>query len=248
MKFYLYRHIRHDKNQIFYVGIGTKSKQDVRCNSFYRAYAKHIDNDIWMKIVAKTTWHFEILHESSIREEVGMMETQLIEQYGRIFNNTGILANFTLGAEKHNVGYKHTEETKKKISDQQKGKPGRRLGAKLTDEQRKKASEVQIEVANRPEMLELRRNIALGNQYHLGKKHSDESKEQMRQSALLRGLNCKTVKCKVVRLSDNYIWETDSIMEMSRIVPIPISTIMGARARGYVGRRTSKKYQIYFYE
>lgn len=45
-KFYVYQHIREDKNEIFYIGIGTKSKQDLKCNTYSRAYSKHIDNNI----------------------------------------------------------------------------------------------------------------------------------------------------------------------------------------------------------
>ena len=60
-KYYVYQHIREDKNEIFYIGIGTRSEQDLRCNTYSRAYSKHIDNNIWLKVVAKTKWKFEIL-------------------------------------------------------------------------------------------------------------------------------------------------------------------------------------------
>lgn len=33
-KYYVYQHIREDKNEIFYIGIGTKSKQDPRCKLY----------------------------------------------------------------------------------------------------------------------------------------------------------------------------------------------------------------------
>lgn len=33
-KYYVYQHIREDKNEIFYIGIGTRSKQDLRCNTW----------------------------------------------------------------------------------------------------------------------------------------------------------------------------------------------------------------------
>ena len=47
-KYYVYQHIREDKNEIFYIGIGTKSKQDLKCGTYSRAYSKHIDNNIWL--------------------------------------------------------------------------------------------------------------------------------------------------------------------------------------------------------
>ena len=60
-KYYVYQHIREDKNEIFYIGIGTKSKQDLNCNTYSRAYSKHVDNNIWLKIFDNTKWKFEIL-------------------------------------------------------------------------------------------------------------------------------------------------------------------------------------------
>lgn len=53
-KYYLYRHIRLDKNEPFYIGIGTKSEQDLKYGYYGRASANHVDNNIWIKIINKT--------------------------------------------------------------------------------------------------------------------------------------------------------------------------------------------------
>ena len=106
MKYYVYQHIREDKNEVFYIGIGTKSNQDLKCNTYSRAYSKHLDNNIWLKIVAKTKWRYEILFEFDTREEVQNKEIELIAKYGRKYDSSGNLVNLTLGGES-NLGYKH---------------------------------------------------------------------------------------------------------------------------------------------
>ena len=247
-QYYVYQHIREDKNEIFYIGIGTKSKQDLKYNTYRRASCIHKDNNIWLKIVAKTTWKFEILFESNDRKEVEQMEIDLISKYGRkCCEQTGILANLTLGGES-NKGHKFTDEQRKKISDAQKGKPGRRLGAKLTKQQRENFSKIQKEVANRPEMIEYRRNLALGNSYHLGKKHSEKTKAQMSESAKNRGLNCKHIPCKLIMLQTGEIFEASSLEELARISPISINTIRRIYKGIYKGKWIGTKINIEFYE
>ena len=247
-KYYVYQHIREDKNEIFYIGIGTKSKQDLKYNTYSRAYSKHIDNNIWLKIVAKTNWKFEILFESNDRKEVEQMEIELIKKYGRkCFDKAGILANLTLGGET-NGGYKFTDEQRKKISDAQKGKPGRRLGAKLTEEQRINFSKIHKEVANRPEMIEYRRNLALGNSYRLGKKHSEKSKAQMSESAKNRGCNAKTIPCELEIIKTQEVFKANSLEELARISPISINTIRRIYKGTYKGNWIGTKINIKFYE
>ena len=247
-KYYVYQHIREDKNEIFYIGIGTKSKQDIKYNTFRRASCLHKDNNLWMKIIAKTKWKFEILFESDNRKEVEQMEIDLIAKYKRkCCGENGILANLTLGGES-NKDYKFTDAQKKKISDAQKGKPGRRLGAKLTKEQKERFSKIQTEVANRPEMIEYRRQLALGNSYHLGKNHSKESKLKMSESAKKRGCNAKTVPCKLIMLNTNEIFEANSLEELARISPISINTIRRIYKGTYKGTWVGTKINIEFYE
>ena len=162
-------------------------------------------------------------------------EKELILLYGRKFNNTGILANFTLGGEK-NKGYLHTLEAKNKISKRLKGK--KRISYVIYDNDlRQKLSKIQKEIANRPEMIELRRNIAKGNSYHLGHKHSEESKKRMSESAKKRGINAITIKCKLIDIENNIEWEGESIKDLSNKVPISLSTL----SRLSQGIKVSKK-------
>ena len=246
-KYYVYRHIRVDKNEPFYIGIGTKSEQDLKYGYYGRASAKHVDNNIWLKIIAKTEWRWEILLESGDRKFISEKEKEFILLYGRKCDNSGTLANLTLGGEE-NHGYKHSNEAKRKISESQKGKPGRRLGAKLTPEQCEKFSEIQKEVANRPEMLEFRKEKMMGNTYMLGKTHSDESKKKMSESAKKRGINAKTIKCKLIDKLNDLSWEANSIIALSKVSPISLSTLNRMSNNIKISKKISNQYQLIKYE
>ena len=58
-KHYLYRHIRLDTNEVFYVGIGTKHKK-----WYTRSYNKTNRNIFWKRVVEKTDYEVEIVLES----------------------------------------------------------------------------------------------------------------------------------------------------------------------------------------
>jgi hypothetical protein len=137
---YLYRHIRLDKNEPFYIGISKKDDA-----GFKRAYsaAKSKRNKIWMSIAEKTKYEVEILFYDVDIEFVKKKEIELIQLYGRICCKTGTLANIGGGGEplfdppdyirkklsENNKGEKnywygrtHSEETRRKISEAHKGK------------------------------------------------------------------------------------------------------------------------------
>lgn len=105
---YLYRHIRLDKNQPFYIGIGTDAK-----GKYKRANAKDGRNKIWRDIVAKSEFEIEIMLDDITVEEAHAKEVYFISLYGKRANG-GILANMTDGGEGW-PGLVHTEETKENI-------------------------------------------------------------------------------------------------------------------------------------
>ena len=116
---YLYRHIRLDKNEPFYIGIATHLK---------RAYDKSSrKNKIWKSIIAKTDYRVEILFDDLTREQALEKEIEFISFYGRIDLKTGTLANYTNGGEElnglWNKGRKASEETKAKLREAAKHKP-----------------------------------------------------------------------------------------------------------------------------
>ena len=59
---YVYRHIRLDKNEPFYIGIGTDL-------NYKRAYSKHSRNIYWQRVVNKTKYEVEILFDNLTKNE-----------------------------------------------------------------------------------------------------------------------------------------------------------------------------------
>lgn len=98
-KYYLYRHIRLDKNEPFYVGIGTKKKSKYHIETYIRAHTKYKRGIIWQRVTEKTKYEIEIVLESDDRAYVLQKEKEFIKLYGRMDIKTGTLANLTDGGE-----------------------------------------------------------------------------------------------------------------------------------------------------
>ncbi|MEI6186998.1 MAG: NUMOD1 domain-containing DNA-binding protein [Alphaproteobacteria bacterium] len=118
-RYYLYRYIRLDSGQPFYIGIGTKR---VRLNSFksnkseyHRAYYGKRTH-ICKNIQNKTIYKIEILLESNDYEFIKEKEKEFIKLYGRIDLKTGCLANMTDGGE-GTTNIVVSKSTKTKISN-----------------------------------------------------------------------------------------------------------------------------------
>lgn len=94
-KYYLYRHVRKDTNEVFYVGCATNRK-----GLYERAYSKKRNNKEWQRIAALCDYDVEILLESDDREFIFRKETEFILLYGRRDLGTGTLVNLTNGGMK----------------------------------------------------------------------------------------------------------------------------------------------------
>lgn len=115
-KYYVYRHIRKDKNVPFYIGIGSKEKEfNSISKEFSRAYNISSRSNPWKGIISKSDYRVDILYETNDRQEALNKEIEFISLYGRIDLGTGSLINFTGGGEGLN-DYEHSEEYKNKMS------------------------------------------------------------------------------------------------------------------------------------
>jgi hypothetical protein len=187
---YVYRHIRLDKNEPFYIGIGTDS-------NYQRAYSKSSRNIFWNRVVNVTDYEVEIIMDNLTKDIAKQKEIEFISLYGKKINKTGTLVNISDGGD-GNSGGKHTEESKKKIGEANKFKDYSKFnrshfqtqeykdkiskinkGRKMPDSMREKTS---LRMKNRvlsDEQKEKLRNLKLGF------KASQETKDKMRLSAFI---------------------------------------------------------------
>lgn len=108
---YLYRHIRFDKNEPFYIGIG----EDTNTSKviYHRAKSKQYRNRHWYNIVKNTKYEVEIILDDLSWEEACQKEIWWISFYGRSDLGKGPLCNLTDGGE-GNKGMRHSENLEKK--------------------------------------------------------------------------------------------------------------------------------------
>ena len=122
-KYYLYSHIRLDKNEPFYIGLGCK-KDNKSFKTFeseyYRAYTKNGRNNTWNGITSRTQYDVNILMESDDKSFIEQKEIEFIALYGRLCLSTGTLANLHRGGN-FKSGHKLSEEQRMNISVRQTG-------------------------------------------------------------------------------------------------------------------------------
>ncbi|ALN97308.1 hypothetical protein BOX09_gp64 [Flavobacterium phage Fpv1] len=125
--YYLYRHIRLDKNEVFYIGIGTVPKTNYNISSIKTYYNRAFEkvksrNKYWKNITNITDYLVEILYETDNIKLIQLKEKEFIKLYKNTLCN---LTDGGLGIESYN----HKKETKLQISNSMKGR-------KLSDQHR----------------------------------------------------------------------------------------------------------------
>jgi len=134
---YVYKHTRLDKNEPFYIGVGTKE------DNFNRAYQKISRNKYWKVIVKKTEYIVEIIFETDDVDLVFQKEIEYIAFYGRKDLGLGTLCNLTNGGTGGKT-VEMTDELRKKHSDGNKGEKNYWYGKKLTEEHKEKMSKAKL--------------------------------------------------------------------------------------------------------
>lgn len=194
--FIVYIHIRPDMNKPFYVGKGI-SKRD---------RSKYGRNQYWHNIVNKNNGVFEskILFEG-LSENEALLKEREIELDLR--NKGYILANIAeCGVKAGTTGMKHSEESKRKISEGLKGHISPNKGKKMSKESSEKKSKSMI-----------------GKKVRLGIKDSEETRKKKSDTFKKRDIDW-TYRNQMVSqkrrkpvlqydLEDNFIKEWDSVQE-----------------------------------
>ena len=125
---YLYRHIRLDKNEPFYIGIGS----DLHYNRAYDL-KNNRRNYIWNKVIQKTNIEVEIMLDNLTWDQVCEKEVEFIKFYGRIDKKNGILSNLTDGGD-GSLGVIISSERRKMMSKRFSGEGNPMFGKKNSQE------------------------------------------------------------------------------------------------------------------
>lgn len=127
---YVYQHIRLDNDSVFYIGIGSDTQ-----GYYSRAKRKSYRSEYWERIVKKAGYRIEIVKDGITWEEAKEIEREMIRKIGR-----DKLCNLTDGGDGV-LGWVPDDETRRTWSDQRKGAPSSFTGRKHSEETKKKLSE-----------------------------------------------------------------------------------------------------------
>ncbi len=164
-KHYLYRHIRMDKYQPFYIGVGTKSNLK---NPYMRSKSKVHRNPHWKNVVNLCDYEVEIILESENYNFILNKEKEFILLHGRKDLNTGPLVNMTDGGE-GTIGAIRTKQWQDKIVASNK-KAIKKTRKSLSNETKEKIRKGNLGLKRKPETIE-KVKLARSKQdlSHLGK-------------------------------------------------------------------------------
>lgn len=177
--YYLYRHIRPDKNEVFYIGLGSYQKKW----KYERANCIKSRNKHWKNIVnlCNNVFKVELLFDNITKEEAIKKEIEFIKLYGREDLKQGTLCNLTDGGE---GTFNMTYESRLKISNAKKGSNNPMYGKKLSKDSLLKKSIKMKGV----------------NNHNFGKPLSDWQKDINRKAQLGRKQSKQTIEARVTKI------------------------------------------------
>lgn len=165
--------MKKDTKEIFYVGIGNDNK---------RPYSKKSRSSFWKSVVNKHDYIVDIVCNNVSWKEAGEIEKFLIFSYGRRDLSLGTLINLTDGGCGW-LGGKHTEESKKNISNKNKGRvvsQETRDKISKANKGRKCSKETKLKLSKmyKGKKLSEKDRLRLLS-YSTGRKHLDSTKEKI---------------------------------------------------------------------
>ena len=150
MNYYIYTHSNPTTQEIFYVGLASKCKTSNRSKNFHQR-GKH-----WKNYVTKYGLPIvNIVKDDLTKEEACLLETKLIQQYGRKhFECNGQLVNISVGGEGGRRGSINSPYTRMLSSIKLKGIPKPLgFGDKVKANRNHKNASVKILISNQKHYL-----------------------------------------------------------------------------------------------
>ena len=183
---YVYRHIRLDKNEPFYIGIGSDE-------NYNRAKTSTRRNKHWLNI-SKFGFEVDILFDNLTWDEACEKEKEFIALYGRSDLGKGVLCNLTNGGDGV-LGriFKHSEDSKLKMSKTRKGirqyVASLETRQKMSDNAKKRG----ISQENLKKMIEAKRKVGWSG-HRKGIPHTEETRKKMSENR--KGIKKSEEWCK----------------------------------------------------
>lgn len=204
---YVYRHIRLDRNEPFYIGIGNDE-------NYKRAYNFNKRSEFWKNIFNKTRIDVDILLDNVSYDYAKEKEMEFISIYGRIDKSTGTLVNLTHGGD-GSIGRIESLKKRKIIGDTHRGVP------------KSEETKRRISLSNMGKKITEETRVKLIKS-HLGKKRSNESLLKLSKSLKGKLSGSKNPMYKgVISVYSNGILinKFDGVGNCSKFMGIPASTI-----------------------
>jgi hypothetical protein len=218
---YVYRHIRIDKNEPFYIGVGSDKNYKRANNNINR-------NKHWKNIVSKTDYRVDILFDDLTWNEAIVKEVEFISIYGRIDLKTGTLCNLTNGGEgcsgyifpKERIEKLKKIKTGKKMSLEQRIEFNKnylkrdlsdldieKIKKRINNEALKSAGQ-KITACSEEKKIKMSKMFTGVNNPFYGKRHSDEFKKNRSQEKIGIFSGGKNPSAKlVINLSNGIFYE-----------------------------------------
>lgn len=229
-----------------YIGQTVHSLRQRKCGHISAALSMR-DTTYFHRAIRKYSsknFSWEILHECDTIEELNQIEIFYIGYYGT-FGNNGY--NLTVGGKSGLVGFKHTDKSKKKMSESQKGK-------KLSEETKRRMSKAQknkvvSEKTRRkiseghkgfklPEKVKRKISVALKGKYTgkdsplYGKPLSKERRRRMSEDRIGKQVGKDNPAAKAVVINNKYF---DTVNQAAKAMAVTRLTIYRRIRRGVFG-------------